>query len=207
MSNRALPRGQSSVVTSTVRQRDGAIVRAERARSNQSLVFEMSSAPTRTIGIVAQVVQIGLGHNPKGADGSQHAALGAVDLVDTVALPNGPALTATRQVQVLREHVARVAIGRMIAFAALPRPPRLRSTTSRSWSFDERGSYLSHIRLHVAERHHGGHARGGVLEYVKVGSEPQLTFVSCPIGEGGIGCCVQTKNGRRCCIVATRGLG
>src|SRR5688572_17473093 len=34
---------------------------------------------------------------------------------------------------------------------------------------------------------------GGVLEYVKVGSEPQLTFVSCPVGEGGIGCCAQPR--------------
>src|SRR5215211_1905725 len=69
-------------VTSAVRQRHGAIVRAERARPNQSLAFEMPSAPTRTIRLVAQVVQIALGDDPERADGPKHAALGAVDLVD-----------------------------------------------------------------------------------------------------------------------------
>jgi hypothetical protein len=77
----------------------------------------MSSAPTRTIGIVAQVVHIGLGHNSKGADGSQHATLGAVDLVDAVALPCGPALTPTRQVEVSREHLAWIALVVPVAIA------------------------------------------------------------------------------------------
>ena len=104
-------------VTSAVRQRDGAIVRAERARPNQSLSLEMPSAPTRTIGIVAQVMQISLGHNPKGADGPQHAALGAVDLIDTVALPNRSAFASTWQVEVFREHVTRVEILIPIAIA------------------------------------------------------------------------------------------
>ena len=104
--------------TSAVRQRHGAIVRAERARPNQSLAFEMSSAPTRTIGIVAQVVQIGLGHNPKGADGSQHATLGAVDLVDTVALPNGPAFASTWQIEVLREYVIQMLFSVSLACAS-----------------------------------------------------------------------------------------
>jgi hypothetical protein len=35
-----------------------------------------------------------------------------------IAVSNWPTLTATWQVEVLREHVARVRIGRMIAFAA-----------------------------------------------------------------------------------------
>jgi hypothetical protein len=93
-------------VSPAVRKDNGAIVRTERARPNQSLALEMSSAPTRTVGIVAQVVQIAFGDDPERADGRQHAALGAVDLVDTVALPNGPALTPTRQVEVSRKHVA-----------------------------------------------------------------------------------------------------
>ena len=41
-----------------------------------------------------------------------------VNLVHAIAFTHWPTLTATCQVQVLREHVARVAIGRMIAFAA-----------------------------------------------------------------------------------------
>ena len=54
----------------------------------------------------------------KGADGGEHPAFGAVDLVHAIAFSHRPALTAAWQVEVLREHVARVAIGRLIAFAA-----------------------------------------------------------------------------------------
>ena len=53
-------------------------------------------------GVVADVVQIALGDDSKRADRRQHAALGAVDLVDTVALPNGPALASTWEVEILR---------------------------------------------------------------------------------------------------------
>jgi hypothetical protein len=95
-------------VTSAVRQRHGAIVRAERARPNQSLALEVSSAAMGIAGIVAQVVQITLGYNPKCADGRQHTALGAVDLIDTVALTNGSALASTWEIEVLREYVTRV---------------------------------------------------------------------------------------------------
>ena len=104
-------------VTSAVRQRHRAIVRADWVRPNQSLAFEMSSAPTWAFGIVAQVVQIGFGHNPKGADGSQHATLGAVDLVDTVAFPNRSTFASTWQIEIFREHISRVAIVHMIALA------------------------------------------------------------------------------------------
>src|SRR5690606_18530671 len=58
------------------------------------------------------------GDDAKGADRGEDPALGAVDLVHTIALSHWLALTTTRQVEVLREHIARVARVRMIAFAA-----------------------------------------------------------------------------------------
>jgi hypothetical protein len=98
-------------------QDDDAIVGTERARANQSLALKMSSAPTRTVGIVAQIMKIALGDDPKCADGPQHAALSAIDLVNTVALPNGLALTPTRQVEVSREHVTRITFHAPVAIA------------------------------------------------------------------------------------------
>jgi hypothetical protein len=69
-------------------------------------------------GILPAVVKIALRHDTKGADGGEYSALGAVDLVHAIAVSHWPTLTATWQVEVLREHVARVTIGCMIAFAA-----------------------------------------------------------------------------------------
>ena len=48
----------------------------------------MLEASSRALRIVADVVKITLGDDPKRADRRQRAALGTVDLVDTVALPN-----------------------------------------------------------------------------------------------------------------------
>jgi len=78
----------------------------------------MSNAPTRITGIVAQVVEVALGHDPKGADGPKHAALGAVDLVDPAALPNRSALASSRQVEILREDLLPVALITAIAVAS-----------------------------------------------------------------------------------------
>jgi hypothetical protein len=58
----------------------------------------MPKTQRRVAGIVPQVVQVAFGHNAKGADRSEHAALGAVDLVYAIALANGPALASARQV-------------------------------------------------------------------------------------------------------------
>ena len=58
--------------------------------------------------LVADVVKIALGDDPKRADRRQRAALGAVDLVHTVALPNRSALASTWEVEILREYVTRV---------------------------------------------------------------------------------------------------
>ena len=87
-------------------------------RANQPLVLQMPEATSRAAGVVAEVVQIALGHDPKRADGRQRAALVAVDLVDAVALANRPTLASARQVEILREDVARVAVLVPIAIAA-----------------------------------------------------------------------------------------
>jgi hypothetical protein len=63
-------------------------------------------------------VENALGDNAKAADGREHTAFRTVDFVHAIAFSHWPALTSARQVEVLREHVARVTIGRMIAFAA-----------------------------------------------------------------------------------------
>jgi hypothetical protein len=68
--------------------------------------------------VVAAVVKIAFGDDAEGADGGEHPAFGAVNFVHVIAVSHWPTLTATWQVEVLREHVARVTIGRMIAFAA-----------------------------------------------------------------------------------------
>jgi hypothetical protein len=80
-------------VSPAVGEGDSTIVRIERARPNQSFAFEMSNAPPHATGIVAEIVQVALGYDPERADGGQHAALGAVDPVDAVALPHWPAFT------------------------------------------------------------------------------------------------------------------
>jgi hypothetical protein len=53
--------------------------------------------------------EIALGDDTKRADRCQRAALGGVDLVDTVTIPNWSALASMWEVEVLREHVTRVA--------------------------------------------------------------------------------------------------
>jgi hypothetical protein len=68
--------------------------------------------------VVATVVEIAFGDDAEGADGGERPALGAVDLIHAIAVSHWPTLTATWQIEVLREHIARVAMGRRIAFAA-----------------------------------------------------------------------------------------
>jgi hypothetical protein len=74
-------------------------------------------ASPRALRIVADVVKITLGDDPKRADRRQRAALAAVDLVRTVALPNRSALASTWEVDILREYVTRVAFLIPIAIA------------------------------------------------------------------------------------------
>jgi hypothetical protein len=44
-------------------------------------------------------VEIALGHDAKSADGGEHSAFRAVDLVHTVAFSHGPSFTSARQVE------------------------------------------------------------------------------------------------------------
>ena len=105
-------------VPAALGQDDGSVVRAERTAANQPLVLQMPNATARIAGLVAQVVEVALGHNPKRADGPEHAALGAVDLVDAVALSDRPTLASAREVEIPGEHVARVTVFVAVAFAA-----------------------------------------------------------------------------------------
>ena len=102
-------------ITAAVGEDHGAIVCAEWRGLYQAFAFEV---PQAFAGVAAAVAEIALRDNAKGADGGEHSALGAVDLVHAIALPRWPALTAAWQVQVPREHIARLAIGHVIAFAA-----------------------------------------------------------------------------------------
>ena len=68
--------------------------------------------------VVAAVVEIAFSDDPEGPDGGEHPAFGAVDVVHAIPVSHWPTLTATRQLEVSREHVAWVAIVRLIAFAA-----------------------------------------------------------------------------------------
>ena len=74
--------------------------------------------PLGLASIVAAIVEITFGDAAEGADGREHPAFGAVYLVHAIAVSHRPTLTAKWQVEVLREHVAWVTIGCMIAFAA-----------------------------------------------------------------------------------------
>jgi hypothetical protein len=109
-------------------QDDGSVLRAERARSNQSLFFEVPDASACAVRVVAQIMQVALRHDPKRADRPQYAAFAAIDLVDAIALANRSALTSARQVDVPGEHVARVAFSVAVALtrtasaAAIPIP-------------------------------------------------------------------------------------
>jgi hypothetical protein len=102
-------------ISPTVRQDNGAVVRTEWRRTYQALLLEV---PLGLGSVVTAIVKIAFGDDPEGTDGGQHPALGAVDVVHAIAPSHRPALTAAWQVEVLREHVARVTIGCMIAFAA-----------------------------------------------------------------------------------------
>jgi hypothetical protein len=62
-------------------------------------------------------MEIVLGHNAKGADGGEHPAFRAVDLVQAVAFAHRPALTSSWKVEIPREHISRVAMVHMIALA------------------------------------------------------------------------------------------
>jgi hypothetical protein len=63
----------------------------------------MPNATTRIAGLLTQVVEAALGYNPTRADGPEHAALGAVYLVTSIALANGPAVASAREIEIPSE--------------------------------------------------------------------------------------------------------
>ncbi len=102
-------------VSASIAQNDGAIMRAEGGRTQQTLLFEV---PLGLASVVAPVMEIALGDDAKSADGGEYSAFSPIDLVHAIALSHWPTLTAPWQIEVLGEHVARLAIGYPIAFAA-----------------------------------------------------------------------------------------
>src|SRR5687768_12295992 len=55
-------------------------------------------------------MQIALGDDSKRADRRQRAALCAIDLVHPITIPNRSARASTWEIEILREHITRVAI-------------------------------------------------------------------------------------------------
>jgi hypothetical protein len=84
---------------------------------NQPFLLKVLEASPRVLGIVPDVVQVALGDDSKRPDRCQRAALGTVDLIDTVALPNRSAFASTWEVEILREYVTRVTFLLPIAIA------------------------------------------------------------------------------------------
>jgi hypothetical protein len=67
------------------------------------------------------VVEITTGDNPKRTDGRQGSRLRAAQRVLTVAVSHQLAFQAARQVQVAREHVARIGVARpLVTFTLRP---------------------------------------------------------------------------------------
>jgi hypothetical protein len=92
---------------------DRAVVRAEWTCAQQTFLFEVALGFAC---VLAAVMEIALGDDAKRANGGEHPAFGAVDLVNTLALPNQFALMAARQVEILHEHVAQVVFLVSVAF-------------------------------------------------------------------------------------------
>jgi hypothetical protein len=75
--------------------------------------------------VVAAAVEIAFSDNSEGADGGEHPALRGIDFVHAVSLSHWPPLTSARQVEILREHVARIALLAGISFACSAATPEL----------------------------------------------------------------------------------
>jgi hypothetical protein len=102
-------------VPAAVSEDHGAVVRAEWRRLQQTLSFEVA------LGLacfLAAIVELALCDDTKGADGREHPAFRAVDLVHAIAFSDRPALASAWQVEVLREHVAWIATAGLIAVGA-----------------------------------------------------------------------------------------
>jgi hypothetical protein len=75
-------------------------------------------ASPRALGVVADVVKITLGDDPKRADRRQRAALGSVDFVDAFTVTYLPSIAPLRKVEVSREHVSWMVVS--VALACTP---------------------------------------------------------------------------------------
>ena len=85
------------------RQRQAALVVAQVHHLDEALV-------TQVFERLVVDVEVVLGHDPKGADGGQRAAVVAVQLVDAVTVHNQLALLAARQVEVAHQAFTRVVV-------------------------------------------------------------------------------------------------
>jgi hypothetical protein len=94
-------------ISPTVPQDNGAVVRTEWRRTYQALLLEVSLG---LASVVTAVVEVAFGDDAEGTDGGEQPALGAVDVVHAIAFSNWPALRAAWQVEVLCEHITRVAV-------------------------------------------------------------------------------------------------
>jgi hypothetical protein len=101
-------------ISRAVRQGHGAVVGTNWTRTQQPLLLEVA---LRLASFVSAVMEITLGDDPKGADGGKHSAFGVVNLVHPIAVSHWPTLTAPWQIEVLREHVTRLAFLVSIAIA------------------------------------------------------------------------------------------
>jgi hypothetical protein len=128
-------------ISPAVRQDNGSVVRTERRRTQQTLLLEV---PLGHASVVASIEEITFGDDAEGIDGGEHPALGAVDFVHAITLSYWPTLTAARQVEVLREHVTRVAVLIPIAITRAAAATAVAVPTIAPIAPAIRGSYRSH---------------------------------------------------------------
>lgn len=105
-------------VPAAVGEDDGSVVGIEWRPPNQTRVFEVSYAVVRLAGVVPQGVQVVLGHNSERAHGPQHPRLGAIDVVNPVAVSDWLTLGAPRKFEVTCEDIARVTLPAISGIAA-----------------------------------------------------------------------------------------
>jgi hypothetical protein len=105
--------------------------------------------------VLAAVVEVGLGDDTKGADGREHPAFRAVDLVHVIAFSDRPALASARQVEVPGEHVARIALAGLIAVAdsATASTASIAEVVAVATVREARIVSVPHDRLFVVEHH------------------------------------------------------
>ena len=128
-------------VAPLARERQAALVVAEVHRLDEALVAQVFER-------VVVDVEVVLGHDPKGADGGQRAAVLAVQLVDVVTDHDQLALLAARQIEVAHQALARVVVVAVAfvvharAAVAPARHGRARHLADRTWLSSRHGVAL-----------------------------------------------------------------